>query len=291
MKIEALRSLQTVLATGSFARAASELGLTPSAVSLQMKQLEAFFGKPLFDRSGRVVRATPFAEQMATAVQQSLSVIEGFRARRAPSASGLLRLGVIPSVQKMAMPFALRLLRQHHPELVIQLMLEVSGTLQSALKAGRIDAAILVRPKTGGSRRLWWRDLARERFVLLAPGPARGTTAEQLLREYPWIRYDTALTGGRLAADYVRRACPGIGCSFEIASTDAIAAMVAEGLGVSVVPRLRERLRESYGLREIDLGPPAPTRQISLLARRADEEDRRIQAVEGAFLEAYKTVR
>jgi DNA-binding transcriptional LysR family regulator len=291
MKIEALQSLQTVLATGSFARASGELGLTPSAVSLQMKQLEEFFGKPLFDRSGRVVRATPFALEMAAAVQQSLSVIEGFRARRAPSASGVLRLGVIPSVQKMAMPRALRAMQTDHPDLVIQLMLEVSATLLAAVKAGRLDAAIVVRPQTGGSRRLHWRDLARENFVLLAPGNATAATPLQLLRQYPWIRYDTALTGGRLAAEYVRKTSPGTVCRFEIASTDAIAGMVAEGLGVSVVPRLRERLRDSYSLQEIDLGAQAPTRQISLLARKADVEDRRILAIEEAFREAYKTAR
>ncbi|VTU46423.1 putative hydrogen peroxide-inducible genes activator (plasmid) [Variovorax sp. SRS16] len=291
MKIEALQSLQTVLATGSFVRAAGDLGLTPSAVSLQMKQLEQFFGKPLFDRSGRVVQPTPFALEMAAAVRQSLATIEGFRARRAPSASGVLRLGVIPSVQKMAMPHALRVLQNDHPDLVIQLMLDVSATLQTAVKAGRIDAAILVRPKTGGSGRLHWCDLTRENFVLLAPGNSTGATPRQLLRQYPWIRYDVALTGGRAAADYVRRTCPGTVCRFEIASTDAIAAMVAAGLGVSVVPRLRERLRESYALREIDLGPKAPTRQISLLARRADEEDRRILAVEDAFRAAYEVVK
>jgi hypothetical protein len=60
---------------------------------------------------------------------------------------------------------------------------------------------------------------------------------------------------------------------------------------VSVVPRLRERLRDSYSLQEIDLGAQGPTRQISLLARKADMEDRRILAIEHAFLEAYKTAR
>lgn len=42
-----------ILDKGSFTAAAGVIGCTPSAVSLQVKQLETYFGKPLFDRSSR----------------------------------------------------------------------------------------------------------------------------------------------------------------------------------------------------------------------------------------------
>ena len=51
MKIESFRTLNAVLRGGSFAAGAADMNLSPSAVSLQMKQMEAYFGQPLFDRS------------------------------------------------------------------------------------------------------------------------------------------------------------------------------------------------------------------------------------------------
>lgn len=287
MKIETLRSFQAVLATGSFAGAAQQLNLTPSAVSLQMKQLEDYFGQLLFDRSTRTALPTPFALASAAPLAQSLALLEGLRNPRALSAAGMLRLGVIASIEKSVLPRTLRLLQAEHPALAVRLSLDMSGALVDSVKAGRIDAAVAVRPQSGGSTRLHWHDLMREPFVLVAPamtpgGSPDGTPA-QLLERHPWIRYDTELTGGRIAAAYVRRICPHPRPGFEITSTDAIIAMVAEGLGVSVIPRPRAALLASYAVRLVELGPHAPSRQIALVARSSDAEDRRVLAVADAL--------
>jgi DNA-binding transcriptional LysR family regulator len=287
MKLAALDTLSAVLATGSFTAAASNVGLTPSAVSLQMKQLEAYFGRPLFDRSGRAAVPTPFARELATASAGALAVIEGFRARTTLSLSGVLRLGVIASVQTSVLPHALRRLRDDHPGLSLQLTLDVSAALQVALNAGRLDAAVVVRPQNGGSSRLSWTNLAQVPFVLVAPSDARDGTAQQLLQRHAWIQYERTLTGGRIAAQYVRRLCPEARPAYELASTDAIIAMVAEGLGVSVIPRPRARLQRAYAFREVTLGPSGPFRQVAWLCHHADSEDRRHSAVMSALLSAY----
>ncbi len=291
MKLASLETLTTVQARGSFAAAAEAIGLTPGAVSLQMKQLEEYFGRPLFDRSGRTVRFTPFAREVAAAVSQALLVVEGLRTRHDPAVAGLLRLGAIPSVQTSALPVALRYAQREHPALKIQLTLDVSGPLQAALNAGRIDVAVAVRPKDGGSSRLLWRDLVREPFVLVVPADAIGRSVPHLLRELPWIRYDVALTGGRIAAQYVRKTCPGVRHAFEVADTDAIVAMISEGLGVSVIPRPRAPMRRGYAVREISLGNGGPSRQISMVCRKADIEDRRILAILAAFARVYRAAK
>lgn len=287
MKLSALDTFATVLAKGSFAAAAKEVGLTPGAVSLQMAQLEAYFARPVFDRSGRTVRPTPFAEELGSAVRDTLAVIESFRAGPELSVSGRLRVGAIPSVLTSMLPKALRQLQDRHPALTVELTSDVSALLQAALNAGQIDAAVMVRPKQGGSTRLVWRDLMEDRFVLLAPERLASITVPQLLREQPWIRYDVALTGGRVAAQYVHKVQPGKRPRFDVASTDAIVAMVSEGLGVSVIPQPRTRLREAYGVRELTLGPTGPSRQISLVCRKPDAEDRRTAALFAALEESY----
>ena len=66
MKIEMFDTLDAVLRGGSLAAAASETNLTASAVSMQMKQIEAYLGQPLFDRSGHAIRPTPLAHEVPT---------------------------------------------------------------------------------------------------------------------------------------------------------------------------------------------------------------------------------
>jgi DNA-binding transcriptional LysR family regulator len=191
-------------------------------------------------------------------------------------------------VQAAPLPHALRLLRERHPGLEIGLTLDVSAVLQAALNAGRLDAAVVVRPPHGGSSRLAWRDLARVPFVLVAPASVDGASPQNLLRRQPWIRYERSLTGGRVAAQYVHKLCPDKKPAYEVASTDAIIAMVAEGLGVSVIPRTRAALQKAYAFREVSLGAGAPYRQVAWVCRKSDRDDRRHAAAFEALQSAYQ---
>ena len=72
MNMAALSTLVAILDRGSFASAADDVGCTPSAVSLQMKQLEAYFGQPLFDRSTRTVKPTDFGREAGAVARESI---------------------------------------------------------------------------------------------------------------------------------------------------------------------------------------------------------------------------
>ncbi len=57
--LKALQAFEAASRHGSFAQGAEELGVTPSAVSHQIQQLEAFLGVPLFQRqAGRAILTT-----------------------------------------------------------------------------------------------------------------------------------------------------------------------------------------------------------------------------------------
>jgi DNA-binding transcriptional LysR family regulator len=287
MNLAFLNSLVAVLDQGTLAAAAREVGCTPSAVSLQVKQLEQYFGQPLFDRSGRTVTPTAFAFEVGKVARDCAGRIEALRARRASSVAGRFRLGAIATAQTDVLPLALRRLREHHPSLSVSLSVDDSDSLVRELKAARIDGAILVRPlKAGGSRSLAWDRLALQPFVMLAPADCRSTRPQQLLANLGWIRYDTTLTGGRAAARYVRRVCPGATARMDVRPIDAIVAMVSAGLGVSVVPRPRVALLESHRVIEVALGRNAPSRELSFVRRAADAEDRNAEAVLDALKDA-----
>lgn len=86
--MESLRILEMCVSAGSFAGAADRLALTPAAVSLRIRSLEAELGRPLFTRVGRRVVATPAAVALAAQVRQALdgisSALDAFQTGVAP---------------------------------------------------------------------------------------------------------------------------------------------------------------------------------------------------------------
>jgi len=81
MKLDSFVTLDAVLRGGTLAAAAAEAHLTPSAVSMQMKQLEAWLGQPLFDRSGLQVRPTRLAHEVGALMREALGQLEALRKR------------------------------------------------------------------------------------------------------------------------------------------------------------------------------------------------------------------
>ena len=289
MNLATLTTFLAVLDKGSFVAASSEVGCSPSAVSLQMKQLEAFFGKSLFDRSGRIIQPTSFALEVAQVARHATCEFELLRTRPFFGVGGMLKVGAIGSVQADLLPHALRLLRDRHPGLDFTIAAPVdSDLLLDELTAGRVDAAVLVRPSAGGSSRIIWEDLMQQPFVLLAPQDSGCNTVKQLLAKFDWIGYDRQLTGGRLAAEYVRRVAPATRSVMEFRSIDAIVAMVSQGLGVSVVPRPRSPLLSAYRVRAIRLEMDAPSRQLALVRRKSDEDSRNVAALRDVLFEVVE---
>ncbi len=283
MNVNALATLAAILDKGSFAAAARHVGRTPSAVSLQIKQLERYVGRPLFDRSARTAKPNAFGLEVGGFAREVVERMEALRARPTMSVAGRVRIGAIATIQADSLPGVLRTLRDRHPALQVEVSLNDSDLLLADLRAARIDLAALVRPSSGGSSRLAWHALARQPFVMLVPADAPLRKPAELLDRLGWIRYDPALTGGRIAAQWVRRTCPQVRCTMEVRAIDAIVAMVAAGLGASVVPRPRTALLGAYPVREVELGAGAPIRQLALARRAADAENRNLDAVVAAF--------
>ena len=71
--------------------------------------------------------------------------------------------------------------------------------------------------------------------------------------------------------------------ALELHSTNAIVAVVAEGLGVSVMRQPRSAFLQTYAGREVDQGTRAPWRRIALAWRSSDDDGRNLQAVAATF--------
>jgi len=278
MKWEAFATLEAVLRTGTLAAAAREANLTAGAVGLQMKQLEAFVGHPLFDRSGLQVRPLPLAGEVAAVMRRARLELDALRRPASRALEGTVELGVIESMQPLVLPGALQALRRLHAGLRVRPHRGRSADLTHAVKAGTLDAAVVAQPETGGSSRLAWHPLLRCPLSLVLPPDAPDLPVAELLERYEWIAYDPGTIAGRLAARYLQRHYRIRAGDLELDTVRAVLAMVSAGLGASVVQLSEPNIRMACPVKVIEL-PQAPVLQFSLVTRRADAADRRIQAV------------
>ena len=291
MKFSFFETLEAVLRTGSLSRAADEMNLTPSAVSMQMKQVEVFFGQPLFDRSGLQVKPMPFAHEVASVMQLPMQQIEQLRRRNSIQIEGTIRLGVIESMQASLLPGVIQHLLKKHPALQLKPARGRAVELIAAVKANELDAAIVVQPVKGGSQRLNWQHLFKNELVVIAPPTAKAAKIHQLFFDYPWIRFDASTSTGKLAAQWIGQNIPQAQRSMDLPSVHAVLSMVNAGLGVSMVPSIDPRMMMAYPVRVYPIGRGAPALNVVLLTRKNEPNTRLMDALFEAIQAAYSIVR
>ncbi|KUJ70836.1 LysR family transcriptional regulator [Streptomyces albus subsp. albus] len=208
-----LRSFLTVAQTLSFTRAGQRLGLRQSTVSQHIRKLETAAGRRLFSRDTHGVELTEdgeamlgFARTILAANERAASWFTGTRLR------GRLRFGASEDFVLTRLPEILAGFRRDHPEVDLELTVELSGTLHERLRAGRLDLVLAKRFEDGPQGPLVWRDrlvwIGGERLridpnrplpliVFPPPGLTRARALEVLERHgRPWR---IACTSGSLS--------------------------------------------------------------------------------------------
>lgn len=132
-----LRTFLAVAQTLSFTQAARRLGLRQSTVSQHVRRLEAATGRQLFTRDTHSVELTGdgeamlgFAGTILAAHERATAFFTGTRLR------GRLRFGASEDFVLTRLPEILEAFRQDHPEVDLELSVELSGTLHERLEAG-----------------------------------------------------------------------------------------------------------------------------------------------------------
>lgn len=159
-----LRAFEAAARCLSFKQAAAELGVTPTAVSHQIKLLEAFCGQPLFRRQPRPVALTWAGQQLFPVVRDGFgSFAEAINGIRAGGAGGRLRVTATNAFAARWLVPRLREWRTMHP----RLKLDIIGTdAVLSLKAGEADISIRYgrsAPTEGPSV-----ELVRDTFLVVA---------------------------------------------------------------------------------------------------------------------------
>jgi len=266
--IRYLNTLAAVARHGTFAAAGDRLGLTQSAVSIQMRRLEEALGVRLFDRSGRTAvlteegrRALGHAEQIVLLFGQMVHGVAD------ADVTGALRAGAITTELLGRVVGAMPAFRERFPNVEVHLTPGASTELLTLVEKQQIDCALIVKPAYPLEGALHWRSLRQEPFVLIAPPDEVSSDVAWLLAHRPFIRYDRRSHGGSLVERFLRRKKCQPKESMETDSIEAIGLLVSRGIGVSILPRTPALDVIGAKVREVELGADTFYREIGLVER------------------------
>ena len=235
LTVQQLEYLVAAAASPTRAAAAAGLGVTPSALTQGLAELERRVGVPLFERHGRQTRLRPqAAEVLAHArrvVAETRDLARWAETRRSGSA-GTVRLGTIDAVAVHHRADAIRRHRRVSPDLDLRLTVAPSGALLDSLRVGDLDLVVCVEsadPPVGIDTVI----CLEEPLHAYAPdGAAVGAPATW----GPWVTYpDGSHTRSVIASGLIA-----VGAPFEVVAEsnqpDVLREMVRLGMGWAVLP-------------------------------------------------------
>lgn len=170
MDLRQIRYFIAVAETRNFTRASERLHIAQPPLSRQVQLLEEELGVQLLRRDSRPLQLTEAGRVFHEQAIQLLHRVEQLKRTTTQVAHGqkkTLSIGFVASTLYGGLPGLVRKLRQHHPELDIQLVELTSIQQVSALKSGRIDVGFGRMP--GNDHTVTRIVLRREKLVLAIP--------------------------------------------------------------------------------------------------------------------------
>ncbi|MFA7403571.1 MAG: LysR family transcriptional regulator [Pelobacteraceae bacterium] len=267
MSLRNLRILSAIATKGSFAAAAENIGLTQSAVSLQIKNLEEELGVQLFERSGRSPKLNACGRLVLERAREILAIYDGIKDELTPSGMirGVLTLGVVPTVLTGPLPPVLGRLRKRYEDLQVKLQSGLSAELVRQVEEGNLDAALTTEPPYAVSLPYEWREYDVEPFFVVAPKNTETTSVERLFELFPFVRFDKTAWAGRLVDGQLLAQGIRPRDVMEFDSLEAALSLVEQGLGIAVVPLNKRRLKQAAKQFSLTpFGTPQLTRQVGM---------------------------
>ncbi len=270
--LKQLRVFVAIARHGSFSRAGEAIGLTQSAVSHSVKELEAEVGVRLLDRTTREVALTDAGLRLANRVERLLDELQAalldarsFGVQR----SGTVRVATSQTISAHLMPQCIAAGEREYPEIRIMLRDQAQQQVLHSVRNAEVDFGIVVDPVQAVD--LECETVLHEPFLLLCRDD-HPFAAQQAVR---W----SALNGCRLVLqDYASGSRPLIDSALrqqgveaqvvqEIGHPATLFPMVAEGIGISIFPALALPLPEGGRLRVRRLVPEI-NRALMLVRRK-----------------------
>ncbi len=286
MDLGQIEAFVQVTSQRSFSRAAEVIQLTQPSITARIQSLERDLGEELFERSGRGLRLTdagqaflPYAERVLQTIQEARDSVAEVRGIQA----GMLQIGVVPTIGTYLLPEYLREFRDKFPGINVSVR---TGRSEQVLGMVLNDDVHLGIVRSSNHRDVEVIPLFNDEIVLIV-NPSHPFAREKKARlqdvaREPLILFERESSYFSLINELFRRVGTVPNRRLELDSLEATKRMVAEGLGVALVPSITIDQETQLGsLVKVDIEKHEPIiRPISVIHRKA----RRLPHTATAFL-------
>jgi DNA-binding transcriptional LysR family regulator len=240
LTVQQLEYLVAAAGEPTFARAARTVGVSASALSQGLAELERRVGVRLFEPAGRGRVLTAEAGEVVRYAERVLAetgTLARWAAQQRSGHAGPLRVGMIDVAAVDHFSGVLRAFRLERPDVELRLTVAASGVVLDLLDRGAVDLAVCVAPEDSSG--LVVTPLLDEPLAVYAPPGVRADQVRRAGSWGPWVTYPVGSRTRAIAADALRRA----GARFEVVAEshqpEVLAAMVRLGVGWTVLPVLQ----------------------------------------------------
>jgi DNA-binding transcriptional LysR family regulator len=248
LDVRRMKVLREVATRGSFSAAAEALNFTQSAVSQHIAALEREAGTQLVDRGSRGVRLTDAGRVLvdhADAILTRIDCAEDDLAAIAGLRGGRLRLTCFQSAGATLVPRAVAAFHERHPRVELGMVVAEPEEAVAGLRSGEAELALVYdHESTPGllPPELELTELIDDRYDVILPKGHPLADRRRLsladFAEQPWIASTRSCGCRRITETVCREAGYEPRVAFEADETLAAQALVAAGVGVTILPRL-----------------------------------------------------
>ncbi|MFM0210799.1 LysR family transcriptional regulator [Paraburkholderia sediminicola] len=262
-----LRAFVAVAECSRFALAAEQLHLSPSALSMLIKDLEGELGVKLLDRHTRMVRVTDIGKEFLAsarrvlqdidmAVQNSREQVTYKRGRVTVASASVLSVTLL-------VPF-MREFQASYPGVHVVLRDTAEENIRNALIAE--DADIGIGTFREAQSEVTETDLFRDTFVALLPEhhvlARKRVVTWSALAEWPFIALSPGSPIRRDLDAHLSTQDVRLNVAYEVSFPSTVFALVSNGMGISLLPANSRHLMNVSGIEFRPLGKPAIMRRV-----------------------------
>jgi LysR family transcriptional regulator, transcription activator of glutamate synthase operon len=252
-----LRYVEAVARHRHFTRAAEELHVAQSALSHQIRRLEAELGMDLFERTSRRVVPTEAGESVAARARRILADVEAAR-EEVDELRGVLRgriwIGALLPAGRIDVPALVARFTNSHPGIEVRLREGIAAEMLAYLAEDEVDAAFAMLAGPPPDDLVVERLSEDEIIASFAPGraPGRGAVRAADLAPYPIVAPRSGSAAMQKLEEFFARQGEPLHVSLESGDPFLLRCLASGGFGAAIIPR-------SLTLRE---GPPIEVRSL-----------------------------
>jgi LysR family transcriptional regulator, carnitine catabolism transcriptional activator len=270
-----IRAFVAVAQHGRFSIGASRLHVTPSALSMLIRQLEGQIGARLFDRHTRMVRLTELGAEFLPVARKVLADLESALAQsrdRSMLRRGRVSIATSTVLAATLMPWVISGFSAGRPGITVVLRDVVEQEIKRLVRAGEVDLGVGTSLDPDAEAELEEVLLLEDRLVALLPADhalaQKRSVSWRELAAQPLI----VLGSGSPLRALVERAFRSNGIAvmpaYEVSFSSTVISMVAAGMGVAALPVNARQVTPKVRVAVRPLVRPVVPRRVSLFKRR-----------------------